>query len=89
MKSLSILLIDDDGIERVKFRKVCKNINFPCAVVEALNGEQALSYLNRFENTVNIIVLDLHMPKMNGLHFLEKLKSNIKFRNTPVVITTN
>jgi len=89
MKSLSILLIDDDEIERVKFRKVCKNINFPCAVVEALNGEQALSYLNRFENTVNIIVLDLHMSKMNGLHFLEKLKSNIKFRNTPVVIMTN
>ena len=89
MKSLSILLIDDNEIERAKFQKVCKDVNFSCAVVEATSGEQALSYLNGFENTVNIIILDLHMPQMNGLRFLEKLKSNINYRNTPVVIMSN
>tara|TARA_B110001454_G_scaffold212626_1_gene229639 strand:- start:193 stop:600 length:408 start_codon:yes stop_codon:yes gene_type:complete len=89
MKSISILLIDDDENERIRFRKVCKDINFPCTVVEAISGEQAISYLNRFENTVNIIILDLHLPKMNGLHFLEKLKLNIKFINTPIIIMSN
>ena len=89
MKSLSILLIDDNEIERARFQKVCKDVNFSCAVVEATSGEQALSYLNGFENTVNIIILDLHMPQMNGLRFLEKLKSNINYRNTPVVIMSN
>ena len=89
MKSLSILLIDGDEIERVKFQKVCKDVNFPCFVIEATSGEQALSYLNGSENTVNVIVLDLHMPQMYCLHFLEKLKSNIKYRNTPVVIMSN
>lgn len=89
MKSLSILLIDDDEIERIKFQKVCKDINFPCYVVEAINGKQALNFLNRIENTFNIIVLDLHMPKMNGLELLEKLKSNIKFKNTPIIIMSN
>ncbi len=89
MKSLSILLIDDDEIERIKFQKVCKDINFTCSVVEAINGKQALNFLNRIENTFNIIVLDLHMPTMNGLELLEKLKSNIKFKNTPIIIMSN
>jgi CheY-like chemotaxis protein len=89
MKSLSILLIDDDEIERIKFLKVCKDINFPCSVVEAKNGKQALDFLNRIENTFNIIVLDLHMPKMNGLELLEKLKLNSKFKNTPIIIMSN
>jgi CheY-like chemotaxis protein len=89
MKSLSILLVDDDEIERIKFQKVCKDINFTCSVVEAINGKQALNFLNRIENTFNIIVLDLHMPTMNGLELLEKLKSNIKFKNTPIIIMSN
>lgn len=89
MKSLSILLIDGNEIEREKFQKVCEEVNFPCDVLEATSGEQALSYLNGFENTVNVIILDLHMPQMNGLYFLEKLKSNINYRNTPVVIMSN
>ena len=71
MKSLSILLIDGNEIEREKFQKVCEEVNFLCDVLEATSGEQALSYLNGFENTVNVIILDLHMPQMNGLHFLE------------------
>ena len=89
MKSLSILLIDDDEIERIKFQKVCEDINFPCSVVEAINGKQALNFLNRIENRFDIIVLDLHMPKMNGLELLENLKSNIKFKNTPIIIMSN
>ena len=89
MKSLSILLIDDDEIERIKFQNVCKDINFPYSVVEAINGKQALNFLNRIENRFNIIVLDLHMPKMNGLELLENLKSNIKFKNTPIIIMSN
>ena len=74
MKCLSILLIDGDEIERAKFQKVCKDVNFSCVVVEATSGEQALSYLNGFENTVNVIILDLHMPEMNGLRFFRKIK---------------
>lgn len=89
MKSLSILLIDDDEIERIKFKKVCKDINFSCSIVEAVNGEQALCLLNETKNTFNIIVLDLHMPKMNGLELLEKLKFNDRFKNIPIIIMSN
>ncbi|WP_343328915.1 response regulator [Polaribacter staleyi] len=89
MKSLSILLIDDDELERMKFKKVCKDIHFPCSIIEAINGEQALNILNSSENTFNIIILDLHMPKMCGLELLKVLKTTIVFKHIPVIIMSN
>ncbi|AUC20995.1 response regulator, partial [Polaribacter sejongensis] len=37
----------------------------------------------------NIIIMDLHMPEMNGLDFLSNLKSNVKFRNIPIIVMSN
>lgn len=89
MKSLSILLIDDDVIERMKFKKVCNDISFPCSIIEAEDGKQGLNLLNKIENRFNIIILDLHMPKMNGLEVLKVLKSKIEFKNIPIIIMSN
>ena len=89
MKSLSILLIDDDEIERIKFKKVCKDISFPCSIIEAVNGKEGLEFITAEKKAFNIIVLDLHMPKMNGLELLEKVKTNIKFKNIPIIIMSN
>ncbi|MFK8061425.1 MAG: response regulator [Polaribacter sp.] len=89
MKSLSILLIDDDEIQRMKFKKVCKDISFSCSLIESTNGKQALDFLNETKIPIDLIILDLHMPEMNGLELLEKLKKNILFKNTPIVIMSN
>lgn len=89
MKSLTILLVDDDEIERIKFKKVCNNNNCPCTIVEAVDGEQALGILKNGAHVFNIIILDLHMPKMNGLEFLGELKSNVKFKNIPIIVMSN
>ncbi len=89
VKSLSILLIDDDSIERLKFKRVCDEIRFSCSIKEAVNGKQALDFLVDAKNRFNIIVLDLHMPIMNGLELLEKIKSNLKLKDIPVVIMSN
>lgn len=89
MNSLSILLIDDDEIERIKFKKVCKDLQFSCSIVEAVNGKQAFEFLKATSKAFNIIILDLHMPKMNGLELLEKLKSNVHYKNIPIIIMSN
>jgi CheY-like chemotaxis protein len=89
MKSLSILLIDDDKIERMKFKKVCKDISFHCVIEEAINGIQAIELLKDIKNSFNIIVLDLHMPGMDGLELLGKLKSNVRFNKIPIIIMSN
>lgn len=89
MNSLSILLVDDDIIERMKFKKVCSDINFPCSIVEAENGKKALSLLESVNNSFNIIILDLHMPTMNGLELLKKIKTSSIYKSIPIIIMSN
>ena len=89
MKSLSILLIDDDVIERMKFRQVCKKFKFKCSIIEAENGNEALDYLNNEQNSFHIIISDLQMPKMNGLELLKKIRISKRFKNIPMIIMSN
>ncbi|MCH2032150.1 MAG: response regulator [Tenacibaculum sp.] len=87
MKRLNILFIDDDEVERMKFSRVCSKSNYKPTVIEAVNGEDALSKL---ENpTSDIIFLDLNMPKMNGIEFLKILKADKKLRFIPTIILSS
>ncbi|MFY7671426.1 response regulator [Tenacibaculum sp. MEBiC06402] len=87
VKRLNILFIDDDEVERMKFSRVCNNTNFKPTVIEAVNGEDALSKL---ENpTSDLIFLDLNMPKMNGIEFLKILKSDSRLKFIPTVILSS
>lgn len=86
MKLLKILLVDDDEIQRIKFKKVCKKINCDIAVFEAVNGKNALTFLNDKNNSFDLIVSDLNMPQMNGLELLKSIKNSSKHYNIPLVI---
>ncbi len=85
-KSLSILLIDDDEIERMKFKKVCAENNFLHKIKEADNGANALKELKDDNNSFDIIISDLNMPVINGLELLKIIKSSKKFRSIPTII---
>lgn len=84
MKKLKILLIEDDKIERMKFSKVSSKLG-KHTIIEAENGEKALDILAQIE-LPNLIVLDLNMPKINGIEFLRILKSNKSLQYIPIVV---
>jgi len=84
--NLTLLLIEDDEIERLKFARVLQKNQYDHNLLEAENGEKALTILNTNQVAPNLILLDLNMPKMNGLEFLQILKSNPALKYTPVVI---
>lgn len=84
MRKLKILLIEDDEIERMKFIRVCSNKGFH-TVIEANNGERALEILQK-KDLPDFIILDLNMPKMNGIEFLKMLKSKKTFKFIPIVV---
>jgi len=86
-----ILLVEDNPVDLDLTLRAfaAKNISNPIEV--ARDGEEALKYFERWENgepTPIVILLDLKMPKINGLEVLQKLKSHPKYKIIPVVILT-
>ena len=83
---LSILLVDDDKIERLKFQKACKEINLNTIISEAKNGEIALEILKEENFAFDLIISDINMPRMNGFEFLSALKKYKKSKYIPVIV---
>lgn len=67
---MKVLIIDDESLIRDVVKEYCKNEGFN--VLEAENGEEGLELLET--NNVDIIVLDIMMPKMDGYTFFSKMK---------------
>ena len=88
MQTLSFLLIEDDQIETIKFKRVLNAFEQKHLIIEAQNGEEALTYLQSDQELPDVILLDLNMPKMNGIEFLKNLKTDDKMKYIPVVILT-
>ena len=88
MHNLTFLLIEDDEIETIKFKRVLSGIGQNHQVIEAKHGEEALEFLSSNQELPDIILLDLNMPRMNGIEFLKNLKADSMMRYIPVVILT-
>lgn len=87
-RTLSILLIEDDKIEKMKVNRTMVSLGLNHRIVEANNGEEALDILNGKNRLPDIIFLDLNMPKINGLEFLKILKSDARLKYLPIIIIT-
>ena len=87
-RSLNILLIEDDAIEVMKFNRVLSSMELKHKIIEANNGEEALTILKVKEIIPDIIILDLNMPKINGIEFLGILKEDDYLKYIPSVILT-
>ena len=87
-KPLSILLVEDDIIETMKFNRTVSSLNVDCSINEAKNGEEAINFLMESDQLPDIIILDLNMPKINGIEFLKIMKSYDKLKGIPTIILT-
>ncbi|SNR16505.1 response regulator [Tenacibaculum jejuense] len=87
-RKLTILLIEDDQIEVMKFNRILSKLDSKHRVIEANNGEEALKILEDKDNLPNIILLDLNMPKINGIEFLKILKDDEVLKYLPTIILT-
>jgi len=83
------MLVDDDALEHHKLKYTLNDSEIKLDIVSAYNGEEALDYLNAHKyNLPAIIILDLNMPKMNGIEFLEAIKPNEIWAQIPIVVLT-
>jgi ligand-binding sensor domain-containing protein/signal transduction histidine kinase/DNA-binding response OmpR family regulator len=79
----TILLVDDDP-ELLHFEEKILSPHYH--VLTAENGEMALDILR--ESSVNLVVCDIMMPKMDGFEFTKRVKSDIEFSHIPVILLT-
>lgn len=85
---MHILLIEDDTIEIMKLERTVSKLEVSHKITQAKNGEAALEFLKSDNRLPDIILLDLNMPRMNGIEFLKILKEDDKLRYLPTIILT-
>ena len=90
MKNLKpILLVEDDYVDALTVTRALKELKVPNKLIHLQNGEEALDYLqDKQQKKPCIILLDLNMPRMNGLEFLKAAKEDENIRSIPIVILT-
>lgn len=92
---LNILLVEDDALDVMNVRRAFKKNNILNPLNVAGNGVEALEMLRGKDGGApecpaerRLILLDLNMPKMNGIEFLRELRADPALRATPVVVLT-
>ena len=83
------MLVEDDDVDIMTVKRALKDLNIKNHLVNTANGEKALEYLkNNDDKKPCIILLDLNMPKMNGIEFLQIVKADDTLKMIPVIVLT-
>lgn len=87
--SKPILLVEDDIVDAMTVERALGDLEISNQLIHKINGEEALEYLRSDSNeTPCVILMDLNMPKMNGLEFLRLIKANETSKEIPVIVLT-
>lgn len=91
-KSINFLLLEDNELDAEKVERAFKKLNISNPIIRAKNGVEGLELL-RGENgkkveKPRIVLLDLNMPKMNGLEFLKEIRNDEDLKKTQVFVLT-
>ncbi|MBL0097783.1 MAG: response regulator [Bacteroidetes bacterium] len=93
-KLLNILLVEDDSVDVMNVQRAFKKNNITNPLHIAFNGVEALNMIRgsngrpKLNPKPRIILLDINMPKMNGLEFLRELRNDPELKSTTVFVMT-
>ena len=96
--SVEILLVEDNITDAELTIRELKKHNMANNLVHVKNGEEALDFIfamgkfagtREVQYTPKVVLLDIQMPKVNGMEVLQKIKSDPRTRSIPVVILTS
>lgn len=82
---VKLLIVEDDELISRMYEQIFKFDNYEVEL--AHDGEEALNKVRSSKPT--LVLLDIMMPKLNGLQVLERIKADPEIKNTPVVMLTN
>jgi CheY-like chemotaxis protein len=90
---VKILLVEDNPGDAQLTIMALREAEFDCVVEHVLNGVEALEHLHaaadaKDENRIDLVLLDINMPKLNGRDTLIRIQGSDELRNIPVVMLT-
>lgn len=90
---ITILLVEDDEVDAMSVKRAFKKVRIKNPLYLAENGLDALAKLRgegaeKIFPTPRIILLDINMPKMNGIEFLKELRADPELKSISVVMLT-
>src|SRR5688500_17352319 len=90
MKRNTILLVEDDELDIISVQRTLKKLDTAYELYIAYNGKDALDMLTGTGEVFipDVILLDLNMPKMNGIEFLKIIRNNPALKDIKVFIMT-
>lgn len=90
MKKNTILLVEDDELDIISVERSLRKMDIQFELHTAHNGKEALAMLTQSDNNIkpDVILLDLNMPKMNGIEFLEVIRKDGALKNIKIFIMT-
>lgn len=84
-----ILLVEDDRVDAMMVQRALKELKVTNSLLSTKNGKEALEYLqDKSKEKPCVILLDLNMPKTNGVEFLRIVKADEALKSIPVVVLT-
>jgi CheY-like chemotaxis protein len=89
-KAVNILLVEDDEVDVMTVRRAFDRAKITDPVFRAGDGVEALELLRSRATPVErlLVLLDLNLPRMNGIEFLHELRGDPALRQVPVVVLT-
>ena len=78
-----ILVVEDTQIVREPLSRLLRSEGFQ--VISAADGSEAMALLNDLEQPIDLVLLDVLMPRMDGVAFLTAMRSDARFRDLPVI----
>jgi CheY-like chemotaxis protein len=89
-RMLNILVVEDDEVDVMNVKRAFQKNHIANPLYVAENGVEALERLRSGEipRERRIVLLDLNMPRMNGIEFLRELRADPELRSTTVVVLT-
>jgi CheY-like chemotaxis protein len=92
-RAIRVLLIEDDELSQIEVQRFLHKKNIYHSLAVARNGEEAMKFLEQksamvFQGNPDLILLDLNMPKVNGLEFLALLRADHRFDTIKIFILT-
>lgn len=83
-----ILLVEDNIDDEVLALRALRKHQVRSQVVVARDGQEAIDYLSSDQAAPQLILLDLHLPRLSGLEVLQHIRNQPKTRLLPVVVLT-